>query len=296
MNNYRFGNPDNELYLIGEVSKMSKISKRALRYYETLGLIKPDKIGENGYRYYSYDTILKIPIINYLKLMDYSLEEMLSILSAKQCNILINSFEESLIKCEIEMEKLKNRHQVTKDWQQQMIEACTLLSNQEAQISTKYLDSVELLKMDYNFDYDYSKAILNLDFTNFVDKKDNVISGPVMIFYPSMRERLENEENKKPLKVEMVQKSLRQPSKDCLHVRKPGIYISGYHIGKHENISDTYNKMMVWAKKHEYEIQDICYERFLTDYWTSLDSENYVTEILIPVKKICLRKNCSKRR
>ena len=43
-----------ELYSIGEVSRICNISKKALRFYDQLGVVRPDMVcRENGYRYYS---------------------------------------------------------------------------------------------------------------------------------------------------------------------------------------------------------------------------------------------------
>ena len=36
---------------IGEFSRLGRISSRMLRHYDTLGLLCPETVGENGYRY-----------------------------------------------------------------------------------------------------------------------------------------------------------------------------------------------------------------------------------------------------
>ena len=36
---------------IGDFSRLSHVSPRMLRYYDTMGLLCPESIGENGYRY-----------------------------------------------------------------------------------------------------------------------------------------------------------------------------------------------------------------------------------------------------
>ena len=41
------------MYLIGQFSKINRISVKRLRYYDKVGLLKPKKVDEfNGYRYY----------------------------------------------------------------------------------------------------------------------------------------------------------------------------------------------------------------------------------------------------
>lgn len=67
----------NKLYSIGEVSEICDISKKALRFYDKIGIISPTHISQtNGYRYYSNDILYFVPIIRYFKQMGFKLEEM----------------------------------------------------------------------------------------------------------------------------------------------------------------------------------------------------------------------------
>lgn len=68
---------EQNFFSIGEVSKICNVSRKALRYYDQIGLISPDYINEeNGYRYYSEDTLLYVPVLKYYKQMGFKLEEM----------------------------------------------------------------------------------------------------------------------------------------------------------------------------------------------------------------------------
>ena len=49
---------------IGEFSKICGVSQKTLRYYDEIGLIKPDEINpKSNYRYYSIDQLEKILFI-----------------------------------------------------------------------------------------------------------------------------------------------------------------------------------------------------------------------------------------
>ena len=66
-----------QLYSIGEVSKICNISKKTLRFYDQIGIISPDVVSEeNNYRFYSKDTLLFIPVGKYFKQMGFKLDEM----------------------------------------------------------------------------------------------------------------------------------------------------------------------------------------------------------------------------
>ncbi|MEI3503588.1 MAG: MerR family transcriptional regulator [Anaerovoracaceae bacterium] len=57
-----------ELYSIGEVSRICNVSKKALRFYDKINIISPDYIcEENKYRYYNKETLLMVPVIKYFK-------------------------------------------------------------------------------------------------------------------------------------------------------------------------------------------------------------------------------------
>lgn len=59
---------------VKEVSKLTGISIRTLRYYDEIGLLKPTKISENKYRLYDDKALEKLQEIMFFKEMDIPLE------------------------------------------------------------------------------------------------------------------------------------------------------------------------------------------------------------------------------
>jgi DNA-binding transcriptional MerR regulator len=66
---------EKKLYTIGEIAKMSGITIRTLRYYDSINLLHPIKHPKNGYRYYDKASINKLQLILGLKSMDFSLND-----------------------------------------------------------------------------------------------------------------------------------------------------------------------------------------------------------------------------
>ncbi|PYI56116.1 MerR family transcriptional regulator [Paenibacillus flagellatus] len=61
---------------IGEFSKICEVSTKTLRYYDEIGLIRPEEISpDTGYRYYSIRQLKRMLFINRLKAYRFSLEE-----------------------------------------------------------------------------------------------------------------------------------------------------------------------------------------------------------------------------
>ncbi len=68
-------------YLIGDFSKIARISAKTLRYYHEIDLLRPSSIdSENGYRIYSNDCLEKARRINLLKGLNFTLKEIKEII------------------------------------------------------------------------------------------------------------------------------------------------------------------------------------------------------------------------
>ncbi|KAF1297664.1 hypothetical protein BAU15_12925 [Enterococcus sp. JM4C] len=78
------------MYLISELSKMTKISKRMLRYYEKLGLFTPYEVDERtNYRYYSDNDILKLEKISFLRNLGFSFPEVKQLLAYPENELIV---------------------------------------------------------------------------------------------------------------------------------------------------------------------------------------------------------------
>lgn len=67
---------------IGEFSKLSQVSIKALRYYDEMGLLKPINIdGETGYRYYEVSQLSRLNRILALKDLGFSLQQIGQVLN-----------------------------------------------------------------------------------------------------------------------------------------------------------------------------------------------------------------------
>ena len=66
---------------IGDFSKLTFVTVKTLRYYDEIGLLKPERVDEfTGYRYYSASQLPRLNRIVALKNMGLSLEEVARLL------------------------------------------------------------------------------------------------------------------------------------------------------------------------------------------------------------------------
>src|SRR5579859_4226400 len=69
------------MFRIGEFSKIAQVSGRLLRYYDEIGLLRPQSIDpETGYRYYSARQLPRLNRILVLKELGLSLEHIARLL------------------------------------------------------------------------------------------------------------------------------------------------------------------------------------------------------------------------
>ncbi len=269
---------------IGEAAKRGNISRRTLRHYENLELIKPDFVDTNGYRYYSMKTILKISIIKYLKFMEFSLDQIKIHINNPDFSDMIESFDDVLKVYDQNIEELQCRREIAVDWKNLLEEACLVLSMGLKNISIKYLDSQSLIMLPMHFDYNYQVSVLDLNFTNFIESENNKISGAVMFYFSSLEDRMRKEEINRPVEALYIQKALKKTREEITFTLPSGMYVSKYHLGSHSYLKDSYEELIRWQKNSGYEFKGPVIERFVSDYWSTADESKYVTELLAPIK------------
>ena len=64
-----------KLLKIGELAEKTGVTLRTIRYYDELGLIKPEKRSSGNFRLYNKNAVALINLISSLKQLDFSLEE-----------------------------------------------------------------------------------------------------------------------------------------------------------------------------------------------------------------------------
>ena len=69
------------MYTVKQLSSLAGVTPRALRHYDAIGLLKPTRVGANGYRYYGDESLLLLQQILFYRELDLSLEAIKDILT-----------------------------------------------------------------------------------------------------------------------------------------------------------------------------------------------------------------------
>ena len=97
---------------IGEVSKRTGVAVGALRYYESLGLLK-SKRGENGYRYYAPAAVQEVQFIKKAQALGFSLEDIGEVLHLHQqgdvpCDLVRSLLQEKIEQLAAQIQEMQS--------------------------------------------------------------------------------------------------------------------------------------------------------------------------------------------
>ena len=271
-------------YSIGDMSRICNISKKALRYYDKIGLITSQRQDYNNYRYYTNESLLAVPVIKYYKQMGFTLDEMRVFIEGTSVNVyssIQSSFQSKIEELKKEQEEIQKKYASVKDWYDLVLEAEMVIDNNIQEVSIKYVESSELIYQEQTFENDIKAAIINIDFTNYLEELGNEITGPVILNFSSLEARMQNKEQ--PIKI--MQKTLKPCRKEEKIKFGGSMMATCYHIGPHETLNETYQRICNWVRKHGYVLGEESYERYVTDYWTTRNSAQFVTEVMVKVSR-----------
>lgn len=270
------------LYTIGEVSKICSVSKKALRFYDEIGIISPDEVSEsNHYRYYSRRSLLNLTILKYYKQMGFKLEEMRNLLNSEEYRIIERGFLAKINELQEEQAAVNVKLRSVTDWYDLLVEAQTVIENDVREVSVKFIPPKDYGFMDQDFIADEIEAVINLEWTEYLEHKESEITGAVHITYPNWRERLAGTCKRMRIMQEII--APRHPEQ---LVRMGGeMMLTCYHIGSYDTLHETYEKMEAYAKDHGYKLAEDCWERYVTDCWTTTNPAMYVTEVRIGIMR-----------
>lgn len=267
---------------IGDFSRLSRVSVKALRYYDELGLLKPVSVNRfTGYRYYSADQLPKLNRIIGLKNLGLSLEEVAQLLtdnlSSEQIMGLLHDKRAEIRK---RMHDEQRRLERVEEWLKQFEKEGTMPSYDVVmkKVSPQGVASLRDIVPTYA---DITRLFEEL--CPYLEKHEAKWVGPPLAIY------YDCEYKEKDVDMEVavpIQGDL--PATERIKVGElPGIEQTACIIyqGPYEKIHEAYFFMMKWLEENGYEITGPDREVYLVGPGQAADSTGYVTELQFPVVK-----------
>jgi MerR family transcriptional regulator, thiopeptide resistance regulator len=76
------------MYTVKQLSKLAGVTPRTLHHYDAIGLLKPTRVGDNGYRYYGEESLLRLQQILFYRELDLPLEDIRKIMGRRGFDVL----------------------------------------------------------------------------------------------------------------------------------------------------------------------------------------------------------------
>lgn len=273
-----------EFYQIGEVSKICNIPIKTLRYYDEIELLIPRKIDpDTNYRYYSNDQLALVLVIKHFKEAGFSLKEIKVLLGREDLEYNTKKINEKCIDIDNKINDLK----MLKEKLQFFIKE----SKKEKKKHKEFRIEIKEIPIFYvaylrdrgpctieEFTVRYCKLISLVEKNNF-----HIIRNAMAIYYDNCIDFEEKE--KKDYDIEVcIGVSEEREIKGL--VRKFGGFkaVTAIHYGSYNNMIDAYRKINKFIYENGYEICGEPIDNYLIDIMNTIDEENYVTELIIPIK------------
>ena len=104
------------LYTIGQMAQLNRVSEKALRLYQSKGILEPAKTDpQTGYRYYILAQCATLDMIQQLSILGFSLNQIAKTLADRDVVSLRDQVREHAEQIEDRMGELKMAHQVSGD-------------------------------------------------------------------------------------------------------------------------------------------------------------------------------------
>jgi DNA-binding transcriptional MerR regulator len=95
---------------VKQLSKLAGVTPRTLHHYDEIGLLKPTRVGDNGYRYYGDESVLRLQQILFYRELGIPLEDIKKIMGRRDFDVLgaLRSHKEALQKQVARLNRLIN--------------------------------------------------------------------------------------------------------------------------------------------------------------------------------------------
>lgn len=271
---------NNELFQIGEVSKLFHISISILRHYDKIGLLKPEYTDpDTGYRYYSARQFECLNTIRYLRALDMPLEQISCFLQNRN----IGMIHDLLLRQKEEVRRRQEElHIIEQKIENRLAQITDALSStlDEIFISVKPPRQIASIRKKVS-----PKNYLDLEFSirqlEQSEKNTATFLGKVGIGI-SQEHLLKHQFQPYDMVFLLLEKEdhftgtvTRIPEETCVTLR---------FQGGHDKAPEYYEKLLAYIEKNGLAICGFSKEITMIDYGLTDDTSKFVTEIQIPIE------------
>ncbi len=261
-----------KFFKIGEISKLYGIGVDSIRYYEEIGIIKPDR-SESGYRQYSIHDIWRLNVIRDLRSIGFTMEQIHEYLDHHTVSSSLSMLEdekETILKQMRYLQKLQQNveHRLNN------IHSALSLPLDEIHLVNIPLRHCHCLPEGYKNEEEMDfliKQLINLNQNRLYIIGNNQIG--TMISLPSLL-------NKKRLSYQSVF-VIDEEGSDIID---GGDYLCVTYRGNYKQSAYWGQQLTEYAHSHNFTVLGSLLEILWIDIHTTSDEAEYITQLQLPVK------------
>jgi len=268
----------NKYLSISAFSKLSSISRKNLIYYDSIGLLKPISVKDNGYRYYSYTQLDEVSIIIALRDLDVPLKEIKNYIENVSPDNLINLISSQKQKILEELNRLNQMNYIIEQRTNNVPVIPTLDCNK---IFLEHCEE-ELLFLGPDLKYDINNFDDNFDyFLNYCNNKKLVYGYPLGVYANYNDIISDNISNynffyKVHSNIEFIEKTIK-PS---------GLYVIAYHNSYLADNIKIFYPLDEFIKKNNLYACGNVYIENISDEIITKNPDKYFSKISVQVQKV----------
>ncbi|RKD29450.1 MerR family transcriptional regulator [Lacrimispora algidixylanolytica] len=266
------------LFTIGEMARLFHMNIRTLRYYDEIGVLKPEYVNEEtNYRYYSTVQFERLNTIKYLRALDVPLEKILIFLNEKEVSTILSIFEEQR---ERVLKKREQLSRIEKKITNRMEQIEAALTAPYGQVIVKQIPQREIVLLEKKItrEEDLEPLIRDISKKTYLD--DAIFLGKVGVSVS--QEDLKNGEFKYFSSIFVILEDEDDfMNKDV--VLQEGVYATVRYRGTHEEASSYYAMLLNYLMDSGLHIKGDSIEITMIDAGMTNDHNQYVTELQIPI-------------
>ena len=266
------------MFTIGEFSRITGLTVKALRFYHEEGLLVPTCVDDQtGYRHYDASKVELARTISFLKQLEFSLAEIRELLQAGDGRELTAALERQRAAIDARIRKLKKARRSLDEFLTAQREGKAMLTTQATfECEEKTLPPMKIAAYRMHAPYQQCGA----GFGKIGKAFWRYICGPAMLLcYDMEYQEIANYETCMPVKGG-------QP-RDGIEVRDlpGGRCVSLLHRGPYDQLSRSYEKAMAYVKQHGYQLLSPSREVYLKGPGMIFrgNPKNYLTEIQLMI-------------
>ena len=269
-------------FSIGEMSRLMNVPIKTLRYYDEIGLFKPVEVNrDTGYRYYSTEQFEQLDIIKYLRLLGAPLAE----IAAHFTQLRVENFLQLLKRQEKTIdEKIRELQQTRQKFGSRIAELEQALQGTEVGIPViKRFPARRIIRLQASVRRGPGLEMM-------IRKLEKLIGGthsPIFIgkvgFTVSADNLLQENFQEYSSVFILMEESMAESSLSA--ILPAGEYACLLFQGSHNDSTEPYRQLLSFVARQGRRLHGEAVERAIVDEFISGDSNRYLTEIQLPVRK-----------